>query len=76
MTRTRLAIMTVIASGFLVWQAGTWAFAFYRILRDGYVEFYGPSIAILITEFALAIALTLTGIVFITWVVVKKRKRR
>jgi len=66
--------MVIIASGFLVWCAGTWAFAFYRILRDGEVRFYEPNIVMLITEFTVAVALALVGVTFIVLVTIKAKK--
>ena len=56
-------------------MAGTWAFAFYKILIDGSVKFYEPNPIILITEFSVVILVTLFFVATLWWVIANYSKR-
>ncbi len=60
-------ILLLISAGLIFFLGGTWAFAFYRILRDGYVMFYEPNLLILITEFSTAVIITLFAVWIFIW---------
>ena len=52
-------------SAFLVHCAGTWAYAFFIMLRQGEVSFYEPNRPYLMAEFGMAVVWTLLGFFFL-----------
>ncbi len=62
--RTIVYIGLVAVSAFLVHAAGTWAYIFFRVLRDGKIFLYEPIRPILTAEFGMAVVGTLLGIFF------------
>ncbi len=69
----KMRIALIATSLLLTFCAGTWGYAFYRILRYGEVTFYEPNMTILVAEFGLAVFLTLLGFSLVVLVVVSKK---
>ena len=61
----KMRIGLVIVSTFLVHCAGTWAYTFFIMLRQGEISFYESSRLCVIAEFGLAVALTFLGLFFL-----------
>ena len=61
----KMRIALVIVSTFLVQCGGTWAYAFFIMIKQGRVSFYEPIRPLLMVEFGLAAALTLMGLSFL-----------
>ena len=72
----KMRIGLVVVSLFLVHTAGTWAYTFFIIIKQGEVSFYEPNRAWLIAEFGLAVALTLLGLFFFSAVIWEMRRKR
>ncbi|KKL50472.1 hypothetical protein LCGC14_2305130 [marine sediment metagenome] len=65
----------LVVSAFLVHSAGTWAYIFFIILREGSVRL-GESIRpILVSEFVMAVVWTLVGIFFFVVAILALFKR-
>jgi len=64
-----------MVSAFLVHSAGTWAYAFFIIIRQGEVAFYEPNKLVLMAEFGIALLLTLAGIFFIGVAILGLKKK-
>lgn len=54
----------LVVSAFLVHSAGTWAYVFFIILREGNIYLGEPNRLILMAEFGMAVVWTLVGIFF------------
>ena len=61
----KMRIGLVIASTFLAHCGGTWAYAFFIMIKHGEVAFYEPNGSWVMAEFGLAVALTLMGLSFL-----------
>ena len=61
----KMRIALVVVSTFLVHSGGTWAYAFFIMIKQGKVSFYEPIRPLLMVEFGLAVALTLMGLFFL-----------
>ena len=61
----KMRIALVIVSTFLVHGGGTWAYAFFIMIKQGKVSFYEPIRPLLMVEFGLAVVLTLVGFFFL-----------
>jgi len=64
-----------VVSAFLVHCAGTWAYIFFIILRDGEVTLYEPSKLIRTAEFGMAVVWTLAGIFFFVAAILSLKKK-
>lgn len=64
-------VALLITFGIILWLAGAWAFAFWRMIEAGYVEFVEPNQIILYTEFYAAVFLTITSL-FVIVIICKK----
>jgi len=73
-SKNRLALFLYFTGGLLVWTSVMWVVVFWYILRDGSCTLIEPNMPILITEFALAICLTLCGIVAMFYAVIKRKE--
>ena len=62
---TKMRIGLIIVSTFLVHCGGTWAYAFFIMIKQGEVVFYEPNIPWAIVEFGVAVALTLLALFFL-----------
>ncbi len=71
----KIRIGLVVVSIFLVHCAGTWAYTFFIIIRQGEISFYEPNRLWLMAEFGFAIALTLLGLFFLG-VVIRETRRK
>ncbi len=71
----KIRIGLVIVSLFLVHTAGTWAYTFFIILRQGEISFYEPNKLWLMAEFGFAVVLTLVGLFFVG-VVIREARRK
>ena len=60
----KMRIGLIIVSTFLVHSAGTWAYTFFIMIRQGEASFYEPNRLWLIAEFGFAVVLTLLGLFF------------
>jgi len=75
----KLRIGLVIVSTFLAHCAGTWAYTFFIMLRQGEISFYEPNRPWLMAEFGMAVVWTLVGIFFLgvaIWGIGSKQVRR
>jgi len=61
----KMRIGLAIVSTFLVHCGGTWAYAFFIIIKQGEVSFYEPNGPLVMAEFGVAVALTLMGLSFL-----------
>jgi len=61
----KIRVGLILVSTFLVHCGGTWAYAFFIMIRHGEVAFYEPNGPWLMAEFGLAVALTLMGLSFL-----------
>ncbi len=65
----------LVVSAFLVHSAGTWAYIFFIILREGSIRL-GESIRpILVSEFVMAVVWTLVGVFFFVVAILALLKR-
>jgi len=64
-----------VVSAFLVHAAGTWAYIFSIILREGKVTLYEPSTLIKTAEFGTAVVWTLAGIFFLVVAILGLKKQ-
>ena len=71
----KMRIGLIIVSIFLVHCAGTWAYTFFIMLRQGEASFYEPNRLWLMAEFGLAVALTLLGLFFFGVVIWETRRK-
>ena len=71
----KIRIGLVVVSTFLVHCAGTWAYTFFIILKEGKISFYEPSRLLVIAEFGLAVVLTLLGLFFLGVVIWEMRRK-
>ncbi len=69
---TKMRIGLIIVSTFLVHCGGTWAYAFFIMIKQGKVSFYEPIRPLLMVEFGLAAALTLIGFSFLGMAIWKR----
>jgi len=60
----KMRIGLIIVSAFLVHSAGTWAYTFFIMIRQGEASFYEPNRLWLMAEFGFAVVLTLLGLFF------------
>lgn len=68
-----MMVVSLVVMGWLVfWLAGTWAFAFWHILRFGSITFVEPNMLWLYAEFYLAVLVTVASIMAV--VVILKRR--
>jgi len=65
----------LVVSAFLVHCAGTWAYVFFIILREGHIYLGEPNQPILMAEFGMAVVWTLVGIFFIVVAILGLLKR-
>ena len=72
----KMRIALVIVSIFLVHSVGTWAYAFFIMIKQGRISFYEPIRPLLMIEFGLAVALTLMGIYFLGVAIWDMRRRK
>ena len=72
----KMRIALVIVSTFLVHCGGTWAYAFFIMIKQGKVSFYEPIRPLLMVEFGLAVALTLMGLSFLGVVIWDMRRKK
>ena len=70
-----MRIGLVIGATFLVHTAGTWAYAFFVMLRQGEVAFYEPNKLVLMVEFGVALLLTLAGLFFLGMAIWEIRRK-
>ena len=71
-----MRIALVAASTFLVHCGGTWAYAFFIMIKQGEVSFYEPIRPSLMVEFGLAVALTLMGLSFLGVAIWDMRRKK
>ena len=71
----KMRIGLVIVATFLVHTAGTWAYAFFVMLRQGEVAFYEPNKLVLMVEFGVALLLTLAGLFFLGMAIWEIRRK-
>ena len=71
----KMRIGLVIVAIFLVHSAGTWAYTFFIMLRQGEASFYELNRPLLMAEFGLAVALTLLGFFFLGVVIWETRRK-
>ena len=71
----KMRIGLAIVATFLVHTAGTWAYAFFVMLRQGEVAFYEPNKLVLMVEFGWAVALTLLGFFFLGMAIWEIRRK-
>jgi len=71
----KMRIGLVIVSIFLVHCAGTWAYTFFIMLRQGEASFYEPNRLWLMAEFGFAVVLTLLGLFFLGVVIWEARRK-
>ena len=64
-----------MVSALLVHAAGTWAYIFFRILRDGEIFLYEPIRPIQIAEFGMAVVWTLVGVFFFVVAILGLKKK-
>jgi len=60
----------------LSWLSIMWAVVFWLILRDGQATLIEPSMPILITEFAVAICLTMSGVAAMFYAFIKRKEEK
>ena len=72
----KMRIGLVIVSAFLAHCGGTWAYAFFIMIRQGKVAFYEPNGPWLMAEFGLAVALTLVGLSFLGMTIWEMRRKK
>ena len=71
----KIRIGLAIVSTSLIHCAGTWAYTFFIILRQGKISFYEPSRPWVIAEFGLAVVLTFLGLLFLS-VAIREMRRK
>jgi len=71
----KIRIGLVVVSTFLIHCAGTWAYTFFIMLKEGEISFYEPSRPWVIAEFGLAVVLTLLGLFFLGVVIWEMRRK-
>ena len=72
----RMPIALVIVSTFLVHCGGTWAYAFFIMIKQGKISFYEPIRPLVIVEFGVAVALTLMGLSFLGVAIWDMRRKK
>ena len=65
--------MKIILGILLTWLSGSWAYVFFRIIRDGSYLMIEPVEWIIITEFIYAVLLVSFGIVITIWGVINEK---
>ena len=73
---TKMRIGLIVVSTFLVHCGGTWAYAFFIMIKRGEVVFYEPNGPWLMAEFGLAVALTLVGLSFLGMTIWEMRRKK
>lgn len=71
----RAMIGLVVVSSLLVHCAGTWAYTFFIMLRQGEITFYEPNRPYLMAELGMAAAWTLVGIIFLVVAILGLKRR-
>jgi len=65
----------VVTAGLIFWLAGTWAFAFWRMIQVGYIKFVEPNRVMLYAEFYVAVLITVAAVVLIIIICRKEEQK-